>query len=300
MKQAAAKQALAIVKSQRKKKKKTKPEFKSLTMELDSRFIEITQDVNSFDLWIKLTSIGNKIKLFLPSKKHKHFNKFIKDGWNIKKSLRIRMTDKGFFIDLYLEKAEPPQKAFGRTIGVDIGYKKLIVDSKGKKYGSDFSLVAEKISRKKQGSESFKKALIERNNFVNQSLNNFNLKGVKTLSIENLKSVKHESKGKIRKSFNNKLQRWTYPQIINKLSRACEEAGVRLIRIDPAYTSQTCNCCKVRDKSARNGEIFKCDNPKCKNHQKKIDADWNAAMNIKSKGRLQLSAEAYIISQAIL
>ena len=46
LKQAAAKQALSIVKSQRKKKKKTKPTLNRLVMELDSRFVDIKQDIN--------------------------------------------------------------------------------------------------------------------------------------------------------------------------------------------------------------------------------------------------------------
>ena len=46
LKQAAAKQALSIVKSQRKKKKKHMPILKRLSLELDSRFIDIKQDVN--------------------------------------------------------------------------------------------------------------------------------------------------------------------------------------------------------------------------------------------------------------
>ena len=90
MKQAAAKQALSIVKSQRKKKKKHKPAFNKLVMEPDSRFVNISQDVNSFDIRIKFFSIGNKIKLSLPSQKHIHFNRFLKDGWTIKKSIRIK------------------------------------------------------------------------------------------------------------------------------------------------------------------------------------------------------------------
>ena len=85
MKQAAAKQALSVVKSQRKKKKKQKPAFNRPVMELDSRFADIAGGVNSFDIWIKLSSVGNKIKLNLPaagrlSQKRIHFNNFLKNG----------------------------------------------------------------------------------------------------------------------------------------------------------------------------------------------------------------------------
>jgi hypothetical protein len=114
LKQAAAKQALSIVKSQRKKKKKHKPTLNRIVLELDSRFVDIKQDVNHFDIWIKLSSIGNKIIINLPSQKHIHFNKFIKDGWMIKKSIRFRINENGYFIDIFFEKAAPALKTSGK------------------------------------------------------------------------------------------------------------------------------------------------------------------------------------------
>jgi len=279
MKQCAAKQALAIVKSQRKKKQKTKPVFTRLTMELDSRFIEIKQDVNSFDCWLTLSSIGNKIKLQLPSQKHKHFNELFQDGWELKKGIRIRVTEKGFFADLYFQKSCQKPKETGVIKGFDIGYKKLLVDSNGKRYGSEFEQLAEKISRKQQGSKNFLRALTERNQFINKTVKDLPFEGIKAIVVENLKSVKHRSKGKIRKKFNNKLQRWTYPLVLERLTNRCEREGILMTFINPAFTSQVCSCCKVKDKLSRKGEYFK-----CRSCSFEIDADHNAARNILHKG----------------
>lgn len=115
LQQCLGKQALEIVKSQRKRKKKIKPTFNKKTINLDSRFADIEFDKNSFDVWIKLSSIGSQIKINIPSKKHKHFHNF-KD-WNLKKSIRLRDG----FIDLYFEKKEPIKKKMGKVFGVDIG-----------------------------------------------------------------------------------------------------------------------------------------------------------------------------------
>jgi hypothetical protein len=68
MQQCLGKQTLEIVKSQRKKKNKTKPVFKRHSFNLDSRFVKIEQDVNSFDIWITLTSLGNRLKIVFPGK----------------------------------------------------------------------------------------------------------------------------------------------------------------------------------------------------------------------------------------
>lgn len=279
MKQCAAKQALAIVKSQRKRKKKTKPIFASLVMELDSRFVNIEQDVNSFDCWITLSSIGNKLKLRIPSKKHQHFNALVGDGWTFKKAIRIRVNDKGFWADVYFEKPEPEHKTTGVVKGFDIGYKKLLVDSDGQQYGTKFEQIAEKISRKRQGSKSFLRALQERNQFVNEVINKLPLDHTDTAVVENLKFVKHKSKGKIRKKFNNKLQRWVYPLVLERLTNRCEREGILMTFINPAYTSQTCSACGVRDKLSRKGERFR-----CRSCGIELDADWNGARNVLQKG----------------
>ena len=272
LKQAAAKQALSIVKSQRKKKKKHKPTFTKLVMELDLRFINITQDVNSFDIWIKFSSIGNKIIINLPSRKHIHFNKFLEGGWILKKSVRLRINENGYFADVFFEKKTPVIKTSGKAKAIDIGYKKLIVSSDSEFIGDNS--IYEKIARKKQGSKAFKRALIERNEIVNTSCKMLSLGDVKELYAEDLKGVKHASKGKIRKKFNNKLQRWTYPKVLEKFTLICEEAGILFKKVPPQYTSQRCCSCGVLDKTNRKGEVYQC---ACGNV---MDADHNAACNI--------------------
>ena len=282
LRQAAAKQALSIVKSQRKKKKKHKPTLTRFVMELDSRFVDIEQDTNHFDIWIKLSSIGNKIIINLPSQKHVHFNHFIKDGWIIKKSISIRITAKGYFTDIFFEKKAPVIKTIGRAKAIDVGYKKLIVSSDGEFIGD--SAIYEKITSKKQGSKAFKRALVERDELVNVSCKTLDLSNVKELYAEDLKGVKHKSKGRIRKKFNCKLARWVYPRVLNKLAMLCEESGVLFKKVPPKYTSQRCSQCGLICKSNRKGEIYKCS---CGNI---MDADENAAHNILFVGAYGLDA----------
>jgi len=184
-------------------------------MELDSRFVSISQDVNSFDIWIKFSSIGNKIRLNLPSQKHIHFNRFLKDGWTIKKSIRIRVNENGYFADIFFHRQAPPLRKTGKQKAVDIGYKKLIVSSDGEFAGD--SSIYEKTARKKQGSKAFKRALTERDELVNTSCKILNSDNVKELFAEDLKGVKHKPEGKLRKKFVNKLQRWTYRDVLGNI-----------------------------------------------------------------------------------
>ena len=276
MQQCLGKQSLEIVKSQRKKKHKSKPNFNKDTIELDGRFIDIQFDLTKeFDCFIKLSSIGNKISLKLPSKKHKHFNGFVEDEWKMKNSCKLRKRNNKYFIDLYFEKETPEIKTEGKEIGLDCGYKKLLISSENQIYDCGLENVYEKISRKKQRSCAFNKALIERNNKINESVNKINLTDVKTIVVEDLKNVKKNSKGKIRKEFNNKLQRWSYPKVLNKLHLLCEREGINFVKVNPSFTSQTCSQCGFIHKENRKNESFK-----CLNCGYETDADYNASVNI--------------------
>ena len=277
LQQACGKQALEIIRSVKSKKKgkKSKPEYKRKSITLDSRFIDLIFDHNSFDLWIKLSSIGNKIKLLLPSKKHRHFNLY-KD-WKLKQSIRLFKNNKGYFAELFFEK-ETEYKNTGEVIALDNGYKKLGALSNGQFIGTNLQYYINKISNKTQGSKNFKKALIERNEYINRELKFlFENNDIKQLVIEDLKNVKHKTKQnkRINTKTMNKLQRWIYSYIISKLDQLSEVVGVQCLKVNPAYTSQTCNYCGVIDKNSRQGELFNCKHCGCS-----IDADYNASLNI--------------------
>jgi putative transposase len=78
----------------------------------------------------------------------------------------------------------------------------------------------------------------------------------------------------------------------DQLASKAEEAGRELIRVNPAYTSQTCSRCGHRQKMPLSERIFDC--PCCHLH---IDRDLNAAKNIKALGlqSVGLSREAPVL-----
>ena len=65
-----------------------------------------------------------------------------------------------------------------------------------------------------------------------------------------------------------------------------EEEGINLIRVNPAYTSQTCSRCGSIHKESRNGEKFLCID--C---GYELDADYNASINILHRGIYSSSTE---------
>jgi hypothetical protein len=78
----------------------SKPNIENIQPELDSRFIELDlENDTSFDGWINLTSLGNKLKICLPFKKTKHFNEMLIKG-KIKSGIRISKKLLTFMFDI--------------------------------------------------------------------------------------------------------------------------------------------------------------------------------------------------------
>lgn len=250
--------------------KTTIPSSDTINPELDSRFISIDKDSKtSFDIWITISSIGQRKKIKLPIKKTKHFNKLDNIG-ELKSGLRIGKSNITFAFEI----KEPAIKTSGKSIGLDMGVTNVFCCSNGimsKKdiHGHNVSSIQDKLSRKQKGSKGFKKVQEHRKNFINWSINQLNLNDVKTLNIENLKNVR---KGK---KTSRKLSHWTYTEIKDKIMARCEENGVRLVLKPYAYSSQRCSKCGWTQKANRSGKLFK-----CKNCEFTCDSDINAAVNI--------------------
>ena len=64
-----------------------------------------------------------------------------------------------------------------------------------------------------------------------------------------------------------------------QLDAKAEEAGRQFVKVNPAYTSQTCSRCRHRQKISLDVRVFNC--PCCSSH---LDRDLNAALNILALG----------------
>lgn len=278
MQQALGKQALQIMRSQRKRKVKTKPQAVNCSLDLDQRFItlDLNSELTEFDLVITLGSLGNKLRLVLPTKKHKQLNDLINDDWNLKPFGRLIIKPEELWLEVVFTK-DVTLRAQGNTLGIDVGYNKVLATSNQQFLGTQLKSKAEKISRKQQGSKAFKRSLVERNDYINQTIKALDLTDVKQVIIEDLKNVKHKSKQKrkVSTAVMNKLQRWVYSRILTKLEQHLEVVGVQCLKVNPAYTSQTCNKCLQVAENSRRGNIFKCTS--C---GYEADADYNASLNI--------------------
>lgn len=246
----------------------TIPEIVSANAELDSRFCKI--DVNAtnyFDVWLNLSSLGEKIKINIPLRKTKTFNKWASKG-NLRSSIRLNEGSVTFYFEHEAEKRS------GSTIGIDIGLKKTFSTSSGVQtqvdaHGHSLQAICEKLTRKKKGSKAFLRAQEHRKNYIRWSVNQLNLSGVSEVRLENIKNLR---KGRATSAL---LSRWNYADIFGALTLKCEELGVQVTRVQNAYTSRRCNACGWTDKRNRKGETFK-----CRECGHSANADVNAAKNI--------------------
>lgn len=250
--------------------KQSKPDINNIQCELDDRFINTDWNNKTiFDGWINLTCLGNKLKLNLPIKKHKHFNKMLKQG-KLKNGIRLSKTGITFMFDIN----EPSPKLNGKTLGIDIGQKTTLSCSDGQfldkcPHGHTYSSICKELSKKKKDSENFNKKITHRSNYLHYIVNRLNLDGVKVVNRENIKHLRKFT------NTSRLMKHWNYAELFEVLDSKLEKQGVLVNKINPTYTSQRCSECGWTRKDNRKGKKFKCG--KCSHEQ---DADLNASLNL--------------------
>jgi transposase len=294
IRQCAAKQASAIVRSLTSKRRKqlyklsqlqkegkntkylqrkidtsplTKPIIKDLHVELDSRFIDFQEGNKEFNLFVRLSQIGNKEEVIIPLKYNKVVNKWLKQG-KLKSS--IRLSQSGF--TLYFEIPDKPKKG-SKRLGADQGLTTCLTLSDGQVttknlHGHDLTTINKILIRKTKGSKGFKRAQDHRKNYINWSLNQLNFNDIKEVGLEKIRNIRRGKRS------NRYLTHWTYTLIKDKLVRLSEDKGFVLIEQENKFMSQRCSKCGWTHKSNRKGKTFKCVNCDFKG-----DSDLNAASN---------------------
>ena len=181
-------------------------------------------------------------------------------------------------------------------IGVDFGLTDIVVTSDGVKHSADwinsYREQRQKVrsSIQSKGTRNSRKLLKrlsgkERTTatILNHTISKFLVQSAKEqgkgIAIEDLTNIRFTSKRR-NKKFRTKLGRWSFGQLRSFLTYKAVLNGVKLVVVEPRYTSQTCSCCKYIGK--RTNKVFKCTNQNCEVNV--LDADYNASQNIASLG----------------
>lgn len=252
---------------------KIKPRFDGKTINLDTRFWSLNKSENSFDFWVVLSSIGNKIKLCLPLKNHKHNKKF--NNWKRLSSGRLLRNNGKFKIELIYEKEVTVVQKEKKELAIDAGINCLLSCSDGKQIGLELKRLINELNNKQQKSKAYDRKIRQIHNYIRMCVNKIDFSSLSDLILEKLKYIQIGTKGKVNKTTRKLLKSWNLGLLHLAIEQKCEENCVHLHYVNPKYTSRTCPMCGHIDKRNREGTVFKC--VKCGFED---NADLNAAKNI--------------------
>ena len=275
LRQVAAREAIDMINASKKRwgNKAKIPVHKCNRMYVSSTIANLElSNTNEFDAWLKLRCIGNKLKIGLPIRFHKHYNKLGEMGKRLNSYIITRD-----YVQLVFEIETGTKRTKGKLLGLDSGINALATTSDGKQYGTDIKLMIDRIKRCKHGSRGQKQARRALRQRMNEVAKEVVSKETRLLVVENLRGVNKNSKKKRRvgESTRKSLGIWIYRYWLEKLKRECEDQRLVYRSVSPYYTSQTCSKCGHIQRENRSGDKFK-----CLNCGYKANADYNASLNI--------------------
>lgn len=223
---------------------------------LDRKFVTIEARNNTFDTWIRLSTLKKGKLINLPTKATAVLRKWLAIE-NSKLLPGCYLSEE--YVIVWVELPFDTYKGSGDTLAVDLGENKLLVDSNHVFYGTEFHTILDKIRRRKQGSKGRKAARIERDNYINHCLKQIPWDNLRFLGNENLSGIKKGKKGKKKyKSFRKARAPWNQGWVRTRIYHKAEENRVLPIAYNPRNTSRTCPNCGKEHIRSRQGESFRC------------------------------------------
>ena len=209
-----------------------------------------------------------------------------------------------YYLHIQIKDDAPDPHDADKMLGIDLGRRDIAVTSEGEKWdGTGIQQVRDKFSQVRaslqkkapKGTRTTRrrcreilKRLSGRERRYQQWLNHNISKSVvrraielsASIAIEDLTGIRETTKEQPRsKTERRRSNSWAFYQLRTFIEYKALAAGVRVIPISPAYTSQMCSQClhihPAKGKSYRSGKTFSCGH--CKWHG---DADFNGANNI--------------------
>jgi putative transposase len=204
----------------------------------------------------------------------------------------VKRRDGTCFLHVQLKRLAPTPSTPTGTLGVDLGRRRVAVDSDATSYeATDVNQVRAhypKVRRSLQAKGTKEaKRLLKRlsgretrhmraiNHAISKQLIEKAQATGRQIALEDLTGIRERTK--VRKPQRYGHHSWSFYQLRQCVAYKAHAAGVPLVLVDPAYTSQTCHLCRHR--GHRSGLKFSC--TRC---NVVMDADWNAAMNIAAAG----------------
>lgn len=206
-----------------------------------------------------------------------------------------------FYIHIQIKDQPPEPIEVTDVKGVDLGRTDLAVSSDGEKFtGEDVKNKRDKFARvrasiQRKGTKSSKRLLKRLSgrekryqSWVNHNISKQIVVSAKnkgqSIALEDLTGIRDRTNSQLRsKTERRRSNSWAFYQLRQYITYKALGAGVSVVFVNPAYSSQTCHKClhihPVKGKSYRSGKTYYCQHCGWKG-----DADFNGAQNIKLLG----------------
>lgn len=207
--------------------------------------------------------------------------------------------DGTFYFYICVDVPEPPQIEPDDFLGVDLGIVNIATTSDGEQIsGSQLNNVRARYASlksklQKKGTKSAKRLLKKRkckesrfrrdvNHCISKTIVGQAKCTGRGIAIENLKGIRDRIQ--VKKPQRRVQHSWSFFDLRAKLEYKAKLAGVKLVAVDPSYTSQMCSRCGYVSRSNRPAQS----KFSCKACGFSAHADVNAACNIASRAIVNL------------
>lgn len=282
--------AIARVASSFGRGKRTTTRFEPTSADLDKdlfRFIEKTESVS-------LSTVDGRIKVGLSIG---NYQRSLLRGRNPSAGvLCFDSHSRDFYINIILREDVPAPQTPSGFLGCDLGVVEILSDSDGKRFcGSQVKGIRYRrrhlrAKMQKKGTHSAKRLLRRisgKEARFSKDVNHCISKQVVTKAkctnravvIEELKGIRKRIKARLPQR--TILHSWAFDQLKQFIAYKCIAAGVPLILVDPRNSSRQCSQCGHTEKANRPSQsVFA-----CRSCGYRANADFNAAVNLRERGR---------------
>ncbi|MBI3962042.1 MAG: IS200/IS605 family element transposase accessory protein TnpB, partial [Deinococcus sp.] len=263
---------------------KAHAKFKPTSIDYDARIFSFRE----WDWTISLTLLHARARI--ETKPGEHQKRHLK-GTNPTAATLVKQRDGRYFLHIPLTEATPEPSDPEGTLGVDLGRRRVAVDSDGEAYEADeinrvrghYPKVRRSVQRKGtraahrllnrlSGRERRHAAHI--NHVISRRLVDKATATHRALVLEDLEGIRQRTR--VRQADRYRHSSWSFFQLRQFIAYKAALVGVPVVFVDPAYTSQRCHVCG--EIGHRDALVFSC--TKCG----VFDADHNAALNIAALG----------------
>ena len=238
----------------------------------DMFHFEYNKQSKSFDAWFKF------LRTYYPLKLCKYHLKALTDFESVSDS-SIILYKKELYLRLVF-KTKEQKLSSNNTLGIDLGIAKPIVCSDGKQFGSGAFIKHKKLEfgkKRARNQKNKENILIKQSNWTNNLNHKLSRELVDYCLLQNINVLGLEAlKGGHLANKRFRRYNWAFKDLINKIQYKAQNAGLKVVGVDPAYTSQRCHKCGDISRDNRQSQSKYC----CGKCNLIFNADINAAKNI--------------------